>query len=129
MEPILALLVGVLTAAAVWLMLARQLLKFVFGLVLLGNGANLALFAAGRQASSNPPFIPEGATEPVGAVANALPQALILTAIVIGFALLAFALALILRAWRDTGCLDVDGIGNALSEHDRDPLREKEPSA
>ena len=97
METVLALLVGVLVAAAVYLMLARNVLRFLFGLVLLSNATNLAIFAAGRLTSAAPPLVPEGLAQPAVSVANALPQALILTAIVIGFGLLAFALALVFR--------------------------------
>ena len=108
METVLALLVGVLVAASVYLMLARNILRFVFGLVLLSNAANLTIFAAGRLARAAPPLVPEGLTAPPELVANALPQALILTAIVIGFGLLAFALALVFRAYQVTGTLDSD---------------------
>jgi multicomponent Na+:H+ antiporter subunit C len=48
MEPVIAVLVGVLTAAAVYLMLARNLLRFLFGLILISNAANLTIFDAGR---------------------------------------------------------------------------------
>ena len=108
MEVVLAILVGVLVAASVYLMLARNVLRFLFGLVLLSNAANLTIFAAGRLTAAAPPLVPEGAADPAGVVANALPQALILTAIVIGFGLLAFALVLVFRAYRELGTLDSD---------------------
>lgn len=113
MEVALALLVGILVAASVYLMLARNLLRFVFGLVLLSNAANLTIFASGQLVRANPPLVPEGLAAPPELVANALPQALILTAIVIGFGLLAFALALILRAYRTLGTLDSDEMRDA----------------
>ena len=108
MEPLVAILVGVLTAAAVYLMLSRNLLRFLFGMILISNAANLAIFDAGRLTVGEPPLIPEGADGPVEAVANALPQALVLTAIVIGFGLFAFALVLAFRAYSDLGTLDTD---------------------
>ena len=108
MEPLLAFTIGVLVAAAVYLMLAGQLLRFVFGLVLISNAANLTIFAAGRLTEGSPPLIPEGADGPVGTVANALPQALVLTAIVIGFGLFAFAIVLVFRAWTELGTLEPD---------------------
>jgi multicomponent Na+:H+ antiporter subunit C len=108
MEPLIAILVGVLTAAAVYLMLSRSLLRFLFGMILISNAANLAIFDAGRLTVGEPPLIPEGADAPVEAVANALPQALVLTAIVIGFGLFAFALVLAFRAYSDLGTLDTD---------------------
>ncbi|NAZ35277.1 Na+/H+ antiporter subunit C [Rubellimicrobium sp. CFH 75288] len=108
MEVLLVLCVGALTAASVYLMLARSVLRFLFGLVLLSNAANLVILAAGRLTTVNPPLIPEGASAPAAAVANPLPQALILTAIVIGFGLFAFALTLVLRAQGALGTLDSD---------------------
>lgn len=103
MELVLAALVGFLVAAGAYLMMSGQLIRFLFGLVLLSNAANLVIFASGRLDYATPPFVPEGATVPNPAVANALPQALILTAIVIGFGLLAFALSLAFRAYQALG--------------------------
>lgn len=108
MESLLALTIGVLIAAAVYLMLAGQVLRFVFGLVLISNAANLTIFAAGRLTEGAPPLVPEGADTPAGFVANALPQALVLTAIVIGFGLFAFAIVLVFRAWTSLGTLEPD---------------------
>lgn len=108
MEPVIAVLVGVMTAAAVYLMLARNVLRFLFGLILISNAANLTIFSAGRLTVGSPPLIPDGADGPAGVVANALPQALVLTAIVIGFGLFAFALVLVFRAYETLGTLDSD---------------------
>ena len=113
MEVMLALVVGVLVAASVYLMLGRNLIRFVFGLVLLSNAANMTIFASGRLVRENPPLVPGGLSAPPELVANALPQALILTAIVIGFGLLAFALALVLRAYRTLGTLNSDDMRDA----------------
>lgn len=106
MEPTLAIIVGVLVASAVYLMLGRNILKFVFGLVLLSNAANLTIFAAGRLTRAVPPLVPEGLKAPPETFANALPQALVLTAIVIGFGLLAFALSLVFRGYQEFRTLD-----------------------
>ncbi|MEM1064026.1 MAG: Na+/H+ antiporter subunit C [Pseudomonadota bacterium] len=108
MEVMLSVLVGVLIAAAVYLMLARNVLRFLLGLILISNAANLTIFTAGRLTTSAPPLIPDGAEAPAGFVANALPQALVLTAIVIGFGLFAFALVLVFRAYEALGTLDSD---------------------
>lgn len=108
METVLAILSGVLTAAAVWLMLSGNLLRFLFGLLLMSNAVNLAIFAAGRLTEAAPPLLEPGGALPHGEMANALPQALLLTAIVIGFGLFAFALALTIRAYRNFGHLEVD---------------------
>ena len=124
MEVVLAILVGVLVATSVYLMLARNVLRFLFGLVLLSNAANLTIFAAGRLSSGVPPLVPEGAASPPELVANALPQALILTAIVIGFGLLAFALVLVFRAYRELGTLDSDEmrVAEPLAEDGLEPV-------
>jgi multicomponent Na+:H+ antiporter subunit C len=108
MEALFAIVVGVLVATAVYLMLARNVLRFIFGLVLISNAANLTIFVAGRLTPGAPPLIPEGELAPVGEVANALPQALVLTAIVIGFGLFAFALVLMFRAYTSLGTLYSD---------------------
>jgi multicomponent Na+:H+ antiporter subunit C len=109
METVLAFVIGGLVAAGVYLVLQRNLLKFIFGLMMLSNAANLVIFVAGRLVPGRPPLIPEGADRPAYAmVANPLPQALVLTAIVIGFGLVAFALVMLYRAYRAIGTIDID---------------------
>ena len=108
METVLAILVGCLVSATVFLMLSRNIVKFLFGLVLLGNAANLLIFAAGRLTFARPGLIPDDAVAPLGDVANALPQAMVLTAIVIGFGLTAFAFALVYRAYQELDTTDTD---------------------
>ncbi len=98
MEIILALLTGVLVAAGAYLMMTGRTLPYIFGLTLISNAANILIFAAGRLTYGRPPLVPEGRTTVAGA-ANALPQALILTAIVIGFGLTVFALTLAYRSY------------------------------
>ncbi len=122
MEPVIAVVVGILVAASVYLMLARNILRFLFGLVLLGNAANLTIFAAGRLTPDVPPLVPEGLPAPPGLVANALPQALVLTAIVIGFGLLAFALSLVFRGYQTLETMDTDAMRFAEPRPD-DPDR------
>ena len=116
MEVLLSLLVGALVAAAVYLMLSRDLLRFLFGLILISNAANLSIFVSGRLISGAPPLIEEGQDFPVGDVANALPQALVLTAIVIAFAMTAFVIVLALKARDELGNDHVDGEGGELPE-------------
>lgn len=108
MEALLALLVGLMTAAAFYLMLSGMLVRFVFGFTLMGNAVNLLIFTAGRLTHSDPPLIDPGQVGLDGPVANALPQALILTAIVIGFAMVTFLLILLYRTHHQTGTLDAD---------------------
>lgn len=105
MEPVLALLVGLFLTVAAYLLLSRALVRMLLGIVVLGNGVNLLIFTAGRLTHAAPPIVPAGATVPAGAIANPLPQALILTAIVIGFALFAFFAVLVFRAYQE---LDAD---------------------
>ena len=108
MELLLALTIGILVACAVYLMLDRNILRFLFGLALLSNAVNLLIFASGRLTPGAPPLIDAGEYAPTGVVANALPQALVLTAIVIGFGLLAFTLALVYRTYRSLGTVNSD---------------------
>lgn len=108
MEVALALLAGLIAAVAVRLMLDGHLIRFLFGLALISNAVNLAIFAVGRLNYAEPALIRPDAVAPPAGAANALPQALILTAIVISFGLLVFALALALRAHSVFGALDVD---------------------
>lgn len=112
MDILLALLAGVLTAAGVYLLLQRSLLRMLFGIILLSNAVNLILFVGGRTLRAAAPIIPEGATAPLEAVANPLPQALILTAIVIGFGLVAFAFVLLSRTYATFGTLDADELAS-----------------
>lgn len=119
MEELTAVLIGLITACAVYLMLARNVLRFIFGLVLISNAANLVIFLGGRLTAGAPPLIEAGQTAPPPGVANALPQALVLTAIVIGFGLFAFALILMFRAHATLGTLDSEEM--RLAEPRPDP--------
>jgi multicomponent Na+:H+ antiporter subunit C len=98
METALAILSGSLVAGGVYLLLSQHLVRMLFGLIMLSNAVNLIIFTAGGLQHHAPPLIQEGHATPVTAVANALPQALILTAIVIGFALLTFMFVLFYRS-------------------------------
>jgi multicomponent Na+:H+ antiporter subunit C len=94
MTVVLLLSISVVVAAAVYLMLSRDLFRVVIGLTLLGAGTNLVVFAAGRFASVTPPLLETADDAAAAAAANPLVQALVLTAIVISFALLCFSLVL-----------------------------------
>ncbi|MDR5682486.1 MAG: NADH-quinone oxidoreductase subunit K [Armatimonadota bacterium] len=89
MRILLPALIGLLVGSGVWLLLGRQLLRQVIGLVLISHAANLMLLAAGGVRRGSPPILGNPAP-----LADPLPQALILTAIVIGFGVIAFVLAL-----------------------------------
>jgi multicomponent Na+:H+ antiporter subunit C len=105
---VMAVLVGCLYAAGVYLMLRRNMVKLVFGLVLLGHAANLLIFAAGGLVRGAPPLAAEGAAAPPAGVADPVPQALVLTAIVISFAVVAFAAVLVRRVMETLGSDDSD---------------------
>ncbi len=96
-------------ACALHMVLSRNLIRMLLGLSLLSTGVNLALFIGGGFASRQPPIIEEGARA-LGVSADPLVQALILTAIVIGFALTIVMAAIVLRAWRATESLDARDI-------------------
>ncbi len=102
---VLAATVWVTVAAGVYLALSRDAVRIVIGLAVLGAAANLVLFGAGRVGSALPAVVPPGQTL-LGEAANPLPQALVLTAIVIGFALVCISLVLLLRLIRDAGTDD-----------------------
>jgi multicomponent Na+:H+ antiporter subunit C len=120
MELALAVLVGVLTSCAVYLMMSGNMVRFIFALALLSNAVNLAIFTAGRLTYAAPPLIADGAKAPAETVANALPQALILTAIVIGFGLLAFTLVLVHRGHQALGTVEADRMRVAEPDADAD---------
>jgi multicomponent Na+:H+ antiporter subunit C len=108
METLLAVLVGIYFAAAVYLMISKHIVRVILGVALLSNGVNLLIFASGRLHADIPAFVPPGMSVPDGVTANPLPQALILTAIVIGFSFFAFLLVLAYRAYHDLETDDSD---------------------
>jgi multicomponent Na+:H+ antiporter subunit C len=107
-EPALVLLIGLFFVVAVYLLLSRALIRMLLGVVLLGNGVNLLILVAGRLTREVPPLIPPGASVPAHATANPLPQALILTAIVIGFGMFVFLLVLAFRTYQTLEADDTD---------------------
>ena len=93
-------------ACGVYLLLSRHVMRIVYGVILISASVNLVLFLSGRIGPNPPPVIPSGETVLSAGAANPLPQALVLTAIVIGFSLVAFAVALALQTFRTIGTLD-----------------------
>lgn len=109
MELLMAYIIGILFGCAIYMMLRRSIVKLVIGLMILSNAANLLIFTVAGLTRGAPPLIPTdtgGVVE--GAVADPLAQALILTAIVIAFGVLAFAVVLIHRAHQVIGTDDLD---------------------
>jgi len=107
MDHAVAALVGVFLTAAIYLLLSRSVIRMLLGLALLGNAVNLLIFVSGRLTRAAPPITPAGQTAPLLG-ANPLPQALILTAIVIGFAMFSFLLVLAYRAYQTLEADDTD---------------------
>lgn len=91
------LVIAVLFATGAYLLMHRSLTKIILGVVMLGNGINVLIVATSSR-PGEPPLV--GAD---GAVTDPVPQALVLTAIVIGFAIVAFMLALVWRNWTLSG--------------------------
>ena len=108
-EAPLILLDGLFFAAAIYLMLSRHIVRILIGVALLGNAVNLLLFVAGRVTREVPPVITTGDVLPAYA-ANPLPQALILTAIVISFSFFAFLMVLGYRVWQALKTDDTTGM-------------------
>jgi multicomponent Na+:H+ antiporter subunit C len=107
-ETVLAFVIGGLYAAAVYLMLRRNVVRLVIGLALIGHATNLLIFTSAGLTRGRVPLVPEGAQAPPGVVADPLAQAFILTAIVISFGLLVFVVVLLYRAHQAVGSSDVD---------------------
>ena len=110
MTILMAILIGVLYAGGIYLMLRRNIVKLIFGLAMLGHAANLLIFTIGGLVRARPPLAAVGEDAPPAGVADPLPQALVLTAIVIGFALMAFFAVLIKRVFAVTGTDDTDAL-------------------
>jgi multicomponent Na+:H+ antiporter subunit C len=105
---VLAVLIGGLYAAGIYLLLRRNVVRIIFGLILLGHAANLLIFTVGGLVRGAPALVAEGAATTPPGVADPVPQALVLTAIVIGFAVVAFAAVLVKRVVVTTGNDDSD---------------------
>lgn len=105
MELLVASALGLVTACGVYLMLRGRTFSVVLGLTLIGYAVNFFIFVMGRLAVGVPPLVADGAA----GYADPLPQALVLTAIVIGFGTTGYVLELALRTRDETGSDHVDG--------------------
>jgi multicomponent K+:H+ antiporter subunit C len=115
MEFAVASAIGVLTAAGVYLLLRARSFDLILGLTLLSYATNLLIFTAGRLALGRPPVLREGVAATLANHADPLPQALVLTAIVIAFAMTAVAIVIAMRSRGDNGDDHVDaGSGEPL---------------
>jgi multicomponent K+:H+ antiporter subunit C len=109
MEVVLALAIGALTGSAVWLLLRPRTFQLVIGLLLLSYAVNLFVFSIGGLAIDKEPILVDGLTPDLGGYTDPVPQALVLTAIVIGFAMTALLLVITLASRGMTGTDHVDG--------------------
>ncbi len=108
MEVLMAILIGGLYAGGLYMMLRRSMVKMLIGLLILSSAANLLIFVINGLERGRPPIIDEHAMALSGQYADPLPQALILTAIVISFGVQAFAIILIKKVYQKTGTDDLD---------------------
>lgn len=109
MEMILSIGIGVFAASGVWLILRPRTYQVIIGLSLISYAVNLFIFSMGRVRIDVPPVLKSGAPGDPATLADPMPQALVLTAIVIGFAMTALFLVVLLAARGRTGTDHVDG--------------------
>lgn len=109
MELVLSIAIGVLTASGVWLILRPRTYQIIVGLSLLSYAVNLFIFSMGRLKINAPPLLEPGGRGHPAFYADPVPQALVLTAIVIGFAMTALLLVVVLASRGLTGTDHVDG--------------------
>lgn len=109
MEIVLSIAIGVLAGSGVWLLLRPRTLQVLFGLALLSYAVNLFIFSMGGLTAGKAPIVQDGVATTLAVVADPVPQALVLTAIVIGFATTALFLVLLLAARGLSGTDHVDG--------------------
>jgi multicomponent Na+:H+ antiporter subunit C len=107
-EVLLCWLVGLLFAVSIYLLLHQNLVRVLFGIMLIGSSINLLIFTVGRLTQGTPAFLNMHEWVPSQLLANALPQALILTAIVIGFGVVSYSLILIIKTWQELGTMNSD---------------------
>lgn len=120
MELLLAIGLGVLTASGTWLLLRARAFDVILGLTLLSYAVNVFIFLTGRVRAGSPPIISKDLAPTLAHYADPLPQALVLTAIVISFAMTALILVIALRAHSTLASDHVDGQA-ADQKSDSDP--------
>lgn len=112
MELLMPFLIGLLYATGLYLILHRHFFKLILGMMLFSLGTNLFLFLVGRLSRGSTPIIPDEAQSATEPFADPVPQALLLTAIVIGFGIQAFAIVLIKRVYQAFGTNSLDDLNN-----------------
>jgi multicomponent K+:H+ antiporter subunit C len=109
MELVYALVIGIVAGSGVWLLLRPRTFQVLMGLALLSYAVNLFIFGMGRLTRHRAPILVDGVVPDPAALADPVPQALVLTAIVIGFATTALFLVVLLALRGLTGTDHVDG--------------------
>lgn len=118
MELLLTLVLGLLYAAGVYLILRRSMVKLLLGIMLLGNGTNLLIFLLGKLVKGQPPVMDESLSVFKDIYADPIPQALILTAIVISFGITSFAIVLLKRVYALVDSDDLDDLNTPEEEEE-----------
>jgi len=108
MEVLLSLTIALLMGVGTYLLLRRSLVKMLFAFMLIGAASNLLLFSSADLVRAKAPVVNLGEAQPQGVTSDPLAQALILTAIVISFGIIIFALVLVKRQFVETGTEDLD---------------------
>lgn len=119
MEAVFAIAIGVLAGSGVWLVLRPRTFQVLMGLTLLSYATNLFIFGMGRLQSGRAPIIVGERAADAAQYADPVPQALVLTAIVIGFGTTALLLVLLLALRALTGTDHVDGRDSGTDANDR----------
>lgn len=108
MDLVLAVLIGVLFSTGIFCILRRSIFRLIIGIMLLSQSVNLLVFSSGGLTTNTPAFSGGAEQIPPEGFADPLPQALVLTAIVIGFGLIVFSISLLQRAYTATGSDDLN---------------------
>lgn len=111
MEALLAVVIGVLGGSGVWLVLRPRTFQVIMGLTLLSYAVNLFIFSVGSLLLDKPPLVRQGVATTLESYTDPMPQSLVLTAIVIGFATTALFLVVLLASRGLSGTDHVDGTG------------------
>ncbi|NBB78602.1 MAG: cation:proton antiporter [Verrucomicrobia bacterium] len=117
MEWAVSALIGMLFACGLYCLLRRSVVRLVIGVLFLSQGANLLVFLSGGLTLGQPPMVEKGAKVPVAPFADPLPQAMVLTALVIGLGLVAFLLTLVFRAHEAVGSDDINSFDSTEKSH------------
>ncbi|KKM10827.1 monovalent cation/H+ antiporter subunit C [Clostridiales bacterium PH28_bin88] len=113
MELLMSVVIGLMFAVSIYLMLSRNMLRVILGTALISHAINLMLMTVGLLKRGAAPFLGE---EHVGAIVDPIPQALILTAIVIGFGVTAFLLVMAYRGYQELGSDDFNELRGVENE-------------